>query len=393
MFTPTTPEAQERARSVLWCCFYGGGIIGFLLIYGLLQERIMVMPYGDPPQMFTDSVFLVFCNRLVAVFFSLCVLAIRGESFRNGAPLWKYLAISVSNVYASTCQYEALKYVTFPVQMLGKSFKMMPVMVWGIAVSGKRYKPKEWCIAAAITGGVTEFLMTGPIDSKSHVAGNSFYGLALLALFLGLDGFTSTFQEKLFKDHVTTKYNQLLYVNLGSCAISSFTLIASGNLGHAIQFMAAHPRFAMDAMMLSFAAVASQWFIISQVKEFGALVFAATMNVRQVVSIILSYITYGKLITRAQIFGLMLVFSALFYKSFEAATSSGEKRPLQAEAPPAGAARYDSEAPQSAETKPAKRETYRAQYRAQVLEREAECEREPSTETRTEPRTEPCTAA
>jgi len=32
---------------------------------------------------------------------------------------------------------------------------------------------------------------------------------------------------------------------------------------------------------LSGAAVASQWCIYSQIKEFGALVFAATMNVRQ----------------------------------------------------------------------------------------------------------------
>ena len=71
--------------------------------------------------------------------------------------------VSLSNVIASTCQYEALKHVSFVVQlhggikyishvlsslsaayhsvhhrMLGKSFKMMPVMLWGMAMSGKR---------------------------------------------------------------------------------------------------------------------------------------------------------------------------------------------------------------------------------------------------------------
>ena len=35
----------------------------------------------------------------------------------------------------------------------------------------------------------------------------------------------------------------------------------------------------------------SRFFIYSQIKEFGALVFAATMNVRQVVSILVSYVT------------------------------------------------------------------------------------------------------
>jgi hypothetical protein len=39
--------------------------------------------------------------------------------------------------------------------------------------------------------------------------------------------------------------------------------------------------FAVPGAFLSGAAVASQWCIYSQIKEFGALVFAATMNVRQ----------------------------------------------------------------------------------------------------------------
>merc|ERR1719277_2764976 len=165
--------------------------------------------------------------------------------------------------------------------------------------------------------------MTGPISSKSD-ADNSMFGLLLLVGFLGLDGFTSTMQEKLFKDHVTSKYNQMLYINLGSCVISSCTLIASGNLQSATAFTTTHPLFLQDAMELSASAVAAQWFIYSQVKEFGALVFAATMNVRQVVSILISYAKYGHSITALQIVGLAVIFGALFYKSFSGLLKSKE---------------------------------------------------------------------
>merc|ERR1740138_27134 len=272
-----------------------------------------------------DSVLLVFCNRVVAILFALCMVDVKGENFQNKAPLWKYLAISFSSTYASACQYEALKYVSFPVQMLGKSFKMMPVMVWGIIVSGKRYSLLDWMIAGAVTGGVTEFLMTGPISSHGS-SGSSTYGLMLLAMFLFLDGFTSTFQEKLFKEHVTSKYNQMLYVNLGSAVISSSTVILSGRLGFAMAFAAGHPGFVRDAATLSAAAVGGQWFIYSQVKEFGALVCAATMNVRQVVSILISYAHYGHSITGSQVIGLAMVFGALFYKSLLGiAAGHGEK--------------------------------------------------------------------
>merc|ERR1719436_49064 len=96
------------------------------------------------------------------------MIVMHGDDFKNKAPFWKYVIIACSNVTSSFCQYEALKFVTFPVQMLGKSFKMMPVMCWGMVISGKRYGLMEWMVALGVTGGVTEFLMTGSISSSHH---------------------------------------------------------------------------------------------------------------------------------------------------------------------------------------------------------------------------------
>jgi len=319
---------MSYTASVLWCSFYAAGIIGMLVLYGLLQERIMTIPYGA--ELFSFSVFLVFCNRVAAVVFAMVMALANGESFVNKAPVWKYLIISFSNVFASTCQYESLKYVSFAVQMLGKSFKMMPVMLWGIAISGKQYSIQDWLVAAAVTFGVTEFLMTGPTASPND-KGNSVRGLLWLLAFLALDGLTSTMQEKLFKEHKTSKYNQMLYVNGLSCCVSLVTLISSGTLTPALAFCWSHSRFVLDAVLLSGSAVGGQFFIYSQVKEFGALVFAATMNVRQVVSILVSYATYGHSITVLQVLGLGAVFAALFYKSYAgmvAAPTDAEKQAL-----------------------------------------------------------------
>jgi len=284
-----------------------------LAVYGVLQERIMSMPYDG--EFFRTSVFLVFMNRVVAVIYAIMMMIIYREDFWNKAPLWKYLAVSISNVAASTCQYEALKWVSFPVQMLGKSFKMLPVMIWGMAISSKSYSMTDWLVAAGVTGGVTLFLLTGSISSPND-SGSSVYGLLLLVAFLACDGFTSTFQEKLFKEHTTSKNNQMLYVNLCSTLVSLTTLLSTGAMGTAIAFCGAHPELLMDATELSIAAVGGQWFIYSQVKEFGALIFAATMNLRQVVSILISYAEYGHPITLLQMASLSVVFGALFYKSY-----------------------------------------------------------------------------
>jgi adenosine 3'-phospho 5'-phosphosulfate transporter B2 len=307
---------KDTVQKAMMCIVYGLGIIVMLGLYGVIQERVMSMPYDG--EMFKTSVFLVLCNRLWAILYAFLMVWQKGEEWGNKAPLWKYLAISLSNVAATSCQYEALKWVSFPVQMLGKSFKMMPVILWSIAISGKKYKAQDWGIAAGVTFGVTGFLMTGSIGSKHADKGTSFYGLLLLLGFLGCDGFTSTFQEKLFSEHKTSKYNQMVYTNLGSAAISCLSLLALGSNGFpaCFSFIARHPAFLTHAMVLSAAAVSGQWFIYSQVKEFGALVFAATMNLRQVISICVSYIMYGHHITFFQLLGLCCVFGALFYKSY-----------------------------------------------------------------------------
>jgi adenosine 3'-phospho 5'-phosphosulfate transporter B2 len=296
-----------------WCCFYASGVIGTLLVYGVLQERLMTMPYGG--ELFKVSTYLVFCNRVVNCAYASTMIAINREDVGNKAPLWKYMIVSLSNVAATTCQYEALKYVSFPVQMLGKSFKMMPVMIWGIIISGKAYTWLDWGVAACVTLGVTEFLMTGNISAPAD-QGSSLWGLLLLVGFLACDGLTSTMQEKLFKEYKTTKFNQMLYVNACSASTSLIALLASGHLSSCIAFTFAHGEFARDVMILSTSAAGSQYFIYAQVLEFGALVFAATMNVRQVVSIIVSCIQYHHVITWLQTCGLFLVFAALFSKSY-----------------------------------------------------------------------------
>jgi len=183
-----------------------------------------------------------------------------------------------------------------------------------MVIAGKSYLPKDWLIMVLVTGGVVSFLMTGNIKAR-HSTQSSTYGLLLMAAFLLFDGFTSTFQEKLFKAFKTSKGNQILYVNLCSAAISSFSLLSAQQVGPASGFITRHPEVLWDAIILSGAAVFGQYFIYSQVKEFGALILAVTMNIRQIISIVLSYATNGTAITIGQILSLIGVFIALGWKA------------------------------------------------------------------------------
>ena len=121
------------------------------------------------------------------------ILQAQNQSMRPAAPLSSYIAVSLSNVIATSYQYEALKYVTFPVQTLGKCAKMIPVMAWGTLIYHKAYSAKDFCVAALVTAGCTCFLLSGKATSKGANQ-SSYLGFACMLVYLAFDGFTATFQ-------------------------------------------------------------------------------------------------------------------------------------------------------------------------------------------------------
>jgi len=294
-----------------------GGIMGFFLFYGILQERLMNVPYANDEgeeSNFTDSTFLVLSNRVFAALLAVVIVLQRGESLKNVAPIHKYFGVALSNFCATWCQYEALKYVNFPTQTLGKCGKMLPVMLVGVFISGKKYNLKDYSIAISITTGCMIFFLTGKISSGES---NTVYGLLLMAAYMFFDSFTSTFQEKMFKGYTMSTYDQMIYVNSCSSIISVLILIGNGRLFPAMQFIADHKGVFYDSTMLSICASLGQMVIYYTIKEFGALIFSTIMVTRQVISIILSTIIYLHPLSNAQWFGALIVFGTLYYKSME----------------------------------------------------------------------------
>ena len=295
------------------------GVVGSLLIYGILQERIMTRPYGvgENAERFTFSVFLVMNNRCVSMIVAAVVLALKKGLVSPVAPIYSYGAVSASNVVATTCQYEALKYVSFPVQTLGKCAKMIPVMIWGYAINGKTYKVADYLIACGVMTGCTLFAMYGETTSSSAEGPSTgVYGIALMLGYLGFDGFTSTFQDKLFKGYQMETYNQMLWVNFCSAVISSFWLFSDSSMGAAIQFIKNHPEAINDVLVLSAASTCGQLCILYTIREFGALLFATIMTTRQFLSILLSCIIFMHPLTAMQWLGTGLVFASLYYQAF-----------------------------------------------------------------------------
>lgn len=117
-----TAAAHEHSllKQGLLLAFCAGGLLTFYLLWGLLQERIMAFNYSETEstrERFTNSQFLVFMNRIFALFVAVLVIILQRRHTAHQPPLYKYSYCSFSNIISSWCQYEALKFVSFPVQV------------------------------------------------------------------------------------------------------------------------------------------------------------------------------------------------------------------------------------------------------------------------------------
>lgn len=298
------------------------------LTWGVLQERIMTMEYGktaeSPGEKFKNSQFLVFVNRLLAFGISgLYILLTRQP--RHGCALHKFSYCSFSNIMSSWFQYEALKFVSFPTQVLGKACKVIPVMLMGKVVSGNSYEFYEWATAGMLSLGISLFLLSqghsGKETQMDSLGGDMttlalFSGFILMVGYMAFDSFTSNWQGQLFKTHHMSPFQMMFGVNMFSCLFTSVSLLEQGGFLQAFTFMTSHLDFAAHTGVLSICSAVGQLFIFYTIAEFGAVIFTIITTTRQALAILLSCVLYGHPVSAIGLCGMFVIFVALFLRIY-----------------------------------------------------------------------------
>lgn len=311
---------------VLAYCFLGLQVS--YLTWGVLQEKIMTQKYytvmpssslEDGGQRFGDSQFLVFVNRVLAFTLSGLYLLFTQQP-RHLAPVYKYSYCSFSNIMSSWCQYEALKFVAFPTQVLAKASKVIPVMLMGKLVSRKSYDWHEYLLALAISLGMGLFLLSrssgASSSSSSSPASSSLSGLVILIGYLLLDSFTSNWQSELFRTYRMSSAQMMCGVNFFSCLLTLVSLLQQGALAASVHFMFRYHAFFYDCLLLSICSATGQLFVFHTIAQFGPVVFVVAMTVRQAVAVLLSCLIYGHRLGPLGIAGVLVVFGAVFAKIY-----------------------------------------------------------------------------
>ena len=307
---------MEVIKKVVFCAV---GLNVSLCIWGLVQERMLTYPYDG--EYFVYSYGLVFLNRLGGLVFSTCLLYYYKVEWVS-TPLYEFSFPSVANMLSSWCQYEALKYVTFPTQMLAKAFKVVPVMLMGKFINNKSYDTYEYVCASTIGFGIYLFISSSEdIDLGQNVFGNpegvkgTWCGIVLLMLFLFFDSFTAQWQTRMFTiKKEMSPLQMMLVINAFSSAFSFITLVHQEELYDAMSFVTAHPIISLHMAIFTICSTVGQLYIFYTVKNFGAVVFSIIMSMRILFSVLLSCLVYSHPVTELGVIGIMVVFGAITYR-------------------------------------------------------------------------------
>ncbi|KAJ8919799.1 hypothetical protein NQ315_006328 [Exocentrus adspersus] len=298
--------------------FYFFGLQLSYLSWGVLQEKVMTQPYGSTSgsdvSYFKDSQFLVFANRVLAFCMSAVILVFTRQP-RHRCPLYKYVYCSFSNIMSSWCQYEVLKYVSFPHQVLAKASKTIPVMIMGKIVSKTKYEYYEYVTAVILSIGMVMFMIdTG--NDRSNSTATTLSGVILLCLYIAFDSFTANWQGSLFKTYEMRPLQMICFVNFFSCIFTAVSLLQQGGLMKSVQFMMKYPSFILDVILLSLCSACGQLFIFNTVSTFGPLVFVIISTIRQGFSLLLSCIIYHHEVHALGIVGIILVFLSIILRVY-----------------------------------------------------------------------------
>jgi hypothetical protein len=131
----------EVIKRLAFCCLM---LNVTFVTWGILQERMLTRRYPRwTGEYFTYSYALVFTNRFWTLIMSgLLILYLKPRPSRSTI-IYEYSFPSISNMLSSWCQYEALRYVSFPATALFKCFKLAPVMLMGKILGNKSCKSRH----------------------------------------------------------------------------------------------------------------------------------------------------------------------------------------------------------------------------------------------------------
>lgn len=307
---------RQIRENLFLLCIASGVLISFT-IFGYAQEALTRGEYGGERFKFPTFLIVVsaFSNLVVA---SVVLLVTGDRRWSAGASSKDWGIVSSAYLGAHFCGLAALQFIPFPMQVVCKSCKAVPVMIGERIFAKKSHSIEKKLQVLLMTAGVVIFTLFGGRKAGKEGGERSEWdltptlalGLALVVGALICDGIYGPYQNTIEKKYQANAFHLMFNMNLYELGMATVLCVFLGEMQGALAFCAKHPQILPNLVYFACTMSLGSVFIFQMQKQFGALTVTLTTTLRKLISVVFSVLWFGHTLQPVQWVATLVVFGA-----------------------------------------------------------------------------------
>ncbi|KHN79674.1 Adenosine 3'-phospho 5'-phosphosulfate transporter 2 [Toxocara canis] len=284
-------------------CALSFGVFVFYVANGYIQELMFRLDGMKP-----FGLYLTFVQFIVYSLFAFTEGKLRGGMKRR-IPMKTYIQLAFYTVATMGLTNASVGYLNYPTHLIFKCCKLIPVLIGGIIIQGKKYGWLDLLAASLMSFGLIIFTLA---DSK--VAPNfDPRGYVMICLALLADAIIGNVQEKVMHTYGATNNEVIFYsYTIGSIYIFSGLLITGQFTDAFIFFLQNSWRTYGYAILFGTLGYLGVNMVLSLIRTSGALLTVTVTTVRKAITIILSFLLFAKPFTITYLWGGLIVLFSIY---------------------------------------------------------------------------------
>jgi solute carrier family 35 (UDP-galactose transporter), member B1 len=210
------------------------------------------------------------------------------------ALLLRYFQCAIFITSAAPFGFAALSYITYPAMVLGKSCKLVPVMIMNVLLYRRRFAPHKYLVVGMVTLGITLFMGFGkekPVKGAKNgtaapelTLATQLIGIAYLLVNLAIDGATNSTQDEIFARFRVSGQQMMFWINVFCTLLTSVISVlplpyipvlhpshSRTEFEGALDFLRTHPSVVSPLVQYAVTGALGQLFIFETLQHFGSL--------------------------------------------------------------------------------------------------------------------------
>jgi UDP-galactose transporter B1 len=307
----TLSSTTKTQRKVFQLVFGSIGIYSTYLYYSVIQEDLF--RYRDQNGVGFTSVWFL---QVIESAMDICIgrLGRKVHAEHENFPRMLFFKSGASQLAGKVLMSLSLAAgLSFPIVVLAKSAKIVPVMLGQLILGGSNYTTRDYIFAGLLVCGTT-LLSIGKSSPHGETGHDTITGVFLILLSLLSDGVTGGLQKKLKKEtaHLDLgMYDFLYHSHMAMMVLALVACHVTGEIASAPTYILKNPAIARNVLLVCICSAAGQCFIFYVITTFDPLVCTTITTTRKMFSVLFSLCFKGHILSEIGFLGMALAILAL----------------------------------------------------------------------------------